>query len=268
VGRPRRLRLTRHLSPAEAAALEAALGDKPFDGGHYDRVYGGADLEDLVLQGGDGAGVALRCRAIPPAAADCPEELRRAVAPSLRMGGTARSGTIGYTPRGRWRCCRATPFTRDDPGWAKVLGLLQAMDGVYRAALPAAYAEQLIFAGLTNPDYRIRGTVFTTGTVNDTHAFVAHRDRGNLRLGASVMTVLRAGAYSGGLFVLPEYRVAFDLGSRDVILYPADALHGNTAFVGEPGRYERLSVVAYYLRGMLRCGSAGAEYRRANRPRR
>jgi hypothetical protein len=181
------------------------------------------------------------------------------------MGGSARSGTVGYMPRGRWRNCRATPFTRDDPGWAAVLKLLQTMDAVYREAMPGAHDEQRRFAELTSRNYRIPGTVFTTGTVNDTHAFVAHRDRGNLPLGASVMTVLRRGAYSGGLFVLPEYRVAFDLGSRDVILFPPDALHGNTVLVGE-GRYERLSVVAYYLRGMLRCGSALEEWERANRP--
>jgi hypothetical protein len=256
-----KLRLTRHLSPKEAAALER--GRAVLDGGHYDHVYGGVCLD---FQAEDGAGVALRCRAVPADKADCREELRRAVGPSLRMRG-ARSGQIGYMPRGRWGHCGATPFTRDDPGWREVLQLLRAMDKVYRDAMPGAYEQQRRLIELTSTDYRIKGTVFTTGTVNDTHAFVAHRDRGNLALGASVMTVLRRGAYAGGLFVLPEYRVAFDLGSRDVILFPPDALHGNTAFVGERGRYERLSVVAYYLREVLRCGSAEEEYRRANRPR-
>jgi hypothetical protein len=142
------------------------------------------------------------------------------------------------------------------------------MDAVYQGALPEAYAVQRRFARRTSPDFVIPRTVFTTATVNNTVAFRAHRDRGNLRLGFSVMAVLRRGAYDGGLFVLPQYRIAFAAEDRDVILFESDAWHGNTPIVGAAGTYERLSVVAYYRAGMIHCGTAAEENARANRPER
>ena len=192
--------------------------------------------------------------------------LRRAAKPSDNRGGV-RSGLVGFYDRGRGcRYCRLTPFSRDDlEGWADLQLLLRDMDALYRKVLPEVHARQMRFVSMTHPDFVIPKTAFSTATVNNTVAFKAHRDRGNLHLGCSVMALLRQGRYGGGLLVLPEYRLAVDLADRDVAVFDSDAMHGNTPFVGDPGSYERLSVVAYYRAGMIECGSAKQEYERANR---
>jgi hypothetical protein len=227
-----------------------------------------------VLDGGDaercdehgGPLLVVRRGAVAPAAA-CRAVLRRA-AKGRGYGSFAglRTGSVGFWEPGRWPYPRASPFTRDDPeGWAEVCRLFLELDRVYRAALPDVYADQRRYAGLIHPDWRVPGTAFTAGTVNATAEYHPHRHGGNLALGVSVMAVFRRGAYTGGLFVLPEYRVAVDARDRDVILFRSDALHGNTPFAGVPGAYERLSLVAYCRRRLLGCGSAKAENAKANR---
>ena len=73
-----------------------------------------------------------------------------------------------------------------------------------------------------------------------------HADEGNLEGGYGVMTVIRAGAYTGGLLVFPKFGVAVHLDSCDVLVCDNREAHGNTAIVGADGEYERVSVVAYY----------------------
>jgi hypothetical protein len=188
-------------------------------------------------------GMILRYQALNPSVV-CRPALRRAARWSEHR--QAESGTIGYYDRPR---PRIRAFSRDDEaGWIQVQYLLRDLDRIYRESAPEVWADQKRIVNLTPPRFVIRDTVFTTATVNNTVAFPEHRDKGNLSLGYSVMTVLRKGHYTGGLFCLPEYRLAVDLGDRDVILFPALALHGNTPIVG-PG--ERLSVVAYYRAGFM-----------------
>jgi hypothetical protein len=236
-----------------------------FDSRHYDLVIGSENV-DVVDERGAPL-LILRHRALP--AAICEESLpalRRIAKPNKRRWGES-SGSFGFLERGGgFNYCRCTPFTRDDPeGWNAVLSLVQALALVYRTALPEAFAVQMQYAQLTHEDFRIDGTPWTSGTVNRNAVFPAHRDDGNLSLGASVMAVLRRGKYSGGLFVLPEYRLAVDAHDRDVILFSSDLLHGNTAFAGAERTHERVSVVVYYRRGMLDCGSAAEENARANK---
>lgn len=249
------------LSEVEASSLKGTrLG-----AAHYDEVLVGEDV-DVFKEDGNPLFV-LRHRALPgPLCEEVLPALRRVARPSENRGGL-RTGIVGYFDRGRsWRYCRVTPFTRDDrAGWRDVVGLFREVDRIYQDNLPAAYADQRRFVDLTHPDFVIPGTVFTTGTVNDTESFPTHQDAGNLHLGCSTMAVFRRGDYKGCLFVLPQYRIAVDLQDRDVVLFDSSAWHGNTPFEEVGGAYERISVVAYYRSGMIHCGSAAEEHERAKR---
>jgi hypothetical protein len=90
----------------------------------------------------------------------------------------------------------------------------------------------------------VPGTSFTTVTANRDPTGV-HRDSGNLPGALGALTVIRAGPYTGGLFVYPEYRLAFDLRTGDVLIADQSEAHGNTVIVGVEGEYERVSVVCY-----------------------
>jgi hypothetical protein len=250
----------RTLSDRKVTALARELGKSPLDGRHFDRVLGAGDW-DVHADRGWPPVLIVRRRALPLHLPASPlrHALRRAARTSDRLGGR-RSGVVGSFNG------RACAFNTDRP---KEYGLVQwvvrALNTVYlEKAPPWFYQDQWAFARLTHPGLLIPETVFTTATVNFNEAWHMHRHRGNLTFGFSVMGVLRRGAYEGGLFVLPQYRLAVDVGNRDVVMFPPRAWHGNTAIVGD-GEFERLSVVGYYRRDMIGYEVPADEYERACR---
>jgi hypothetical protein len=177
---------------------------------------------------------------------------------------TARvqTGIIGFFDRtARYPYCRATSYTRQEVmGWRSVLPLVRSADAVFRQAVPDRYAAQLRAASRTPPEWVIPGTTFTTVTVNRNFRTAVHRDRGDLPEGFGVMSVVRSGEYSGGHLVFPKFRVAVDMDTSDVLLADVHELHGNTGIEGEPG-WERISLVMYFRRRMVRCLPCADEVR-------
>lgn len=171
------------------------------------------------------------------------------------------SGIVGYFDRNpRFPYCRLTAFNLDHPDrFATALPFIRAVDRVFAAEVPNRYAAQKAMIDRTHPDFRISGTVFTTVTVNRNWRTAVHKDAGDLREGFGVLSVLQAGSYSGGLLVLPKFRVAVDIRSTDVLLVDVHQWHGNTPIVGESRRYERISCVFYYRERMADCGSSEEE---------
>ena len=171
------------------------------------------------------------------------------------------SGIIGYFDRNaRFPYCRTTAFNLDHPEkFAEAVPFIRAADAVFARELPERYAAQRAVAGRTSPDFTIRDTAFTTVTVNRNWQTAVHKDAGDLKEGFGVMSVLQGGSYRGGLFVLPRWRVAVDMRTRDVLLADVHEWHGNTPIAGEPGTYERISCVFYYRARMVHCGTAEQE---------
>ena len=109
-------------------------------------------------------------------------------------------------------------------------------------------------------------TPFTTITVNKTFRTAAHRDAGDLHEGFSNLTILTNGKrYSGGMLVLPEFRVAVNIRPGDLLLINNHfGIHGNTPIVLEEDGAERYSIVAYFREGMLKLGTKQYEDIRFN----
>lgn len=174
------------------------------------------------------------------------------------------SGIIGYYDRyPRINYCRTTTYTRDNvEGWASVLPFIYAVNDVFRRELPGRYAAQLAAVEQTSPDFVITDTAFTTMTVNRNWRTPAHKDKGDLKEGFGVMSVLSAGKYSGGYLVFPKYSVAVDMRTADVLLADVHEFHGNTPIVGVEGEYDRVSTVMYFRKNMVHCGTAEEELAR------
>ena len=79
------------------------------------------------------------------------------------------------------------------------------------------------------------------------------------------MSVLEAGSYQGGYLVWPKSRTAVDMRVGGLCLADVHQWHGNTAILGAPGQFLRLSLVFYYRAKMIECGSAAEEFDRAKR---
>jgi len=177
----------------------------------------------------------------------------------------ASSAIIGFMDRyARRPFCRKTAFNMDHPElFERAMPFIRRVDEIFAEFMPERRAAQMAKIEATVPDWVIPNTAFTTVTVNRNYPTRYHKDAGDLKEGFGVMSVLRAGHYSGGYFVMPRYRVAFNVGNADVLLADVHQWHGNTRLRGIPNTYERISCVFYYREEMFRCGTADQELVRA-----
>lgn len=176
------------------------------------------------------------------------------------------SGIIGYFDRyPRMPFCRQTAFNidhfaefRDD-----IFPYIKAIDGLYAELVPEAYQRQAAITARTSEDFVIRGTAFTTVTVNKNWQTAVHKDAGDFPEGFGNLAVIEAGKYEGGYTCFPKYRVAVDVRTSDFLAMDVHEWHGNTPMRGLTKRYERVSVVCYYREDMWKCGTAEQELERA-----
>jgi hypothetical protein len=176
--------------------------------------------------------------------------------PSFVMGYADRSARFPY--------CRQTAYTAKYPDRTQaVLPTLAVLSDLFATALPARYAAQAAAARQTSPAFLLQGSVFTTLTCNRNWQTALHQDAGDLAEGFGVMLCLRAGRYTGGLYVMPAYGVAVDLQHGDVLLSDVHEWHGNTAIIGDTNHYERITIVCYYRTHMRDCGTPAEELARA-----
>lgn len=171
------------------------------------------------------------------------------------------SNIIGFFDRYiRTPYCRETAFNSTDPiGWSKVLPFLQSCAIEFKRAAPERYQIQQEVCDKTNQDWIIKGTNFTTITVNQNWSTACHRDVGDLKEGLSCITALRGGVYKGANLVFPHYRVAVNLDTCDLLMFDSHHIHGNTPLIGKVGGFKRVSLVLYYRERMQDCKSAKEE---------
>lgn len=179
------------------------------------------------------------------------------------------SSIVGFferTPRHPF--CRPTRFVMTEPErWATLIPLAQRVADAYRAHSPAPYDAQQAIASTTHPAYVIPGTPFTTLTVNHTVRGACHRDAGDLKVGLGCISAMRIGSFDGFHLAFPEYRVAFDIGPNDLLLFDPHEMHGNTPMKHASEGAERISVVYYFRAKMTECLSPEEELERAKQAR-
>jgi len=167
------------------------------------------------------------------------------------------SGVAGWYGRyDRIPYGRATAYTEQNFDKFKLaFPLLQKLSKAFSELLPKRWAFQKSCIEKIDPEFHVPDTVFTTITVNRSFQTAAHRDSGDLHKGFSNLTVLNDGKnYSGGLLVLPEYRVAINIRPSDLLLINNHGgIHGNTPIILDEGA-ERYSVVCYFRENMLNLG--------------
>jgi hypothetical protein len=176
------------------------------------------------------------------------------------------SGVVGYVDRSpRFPYCRLTAFNINHPDkFRAAMPLIRRVGEVFAESCPERYAAQMDVVQNTVDDYVISGTPFTTITVNMNFQTAVHQDAGDLKAGFGVMSALRAGRFDGCYTCFPQYRIAADMQTGDVLLADVHEWHGNTPLKPK-GAYERLSLVFYYREKMKECGTPTEELERAKR---
>jgi len=193
------------------------------------------------------------------------------------------SAIIGaWDPYGAANYCRLTAWSGKE--WDKfeaLFPLFRVISDAFKEHVPERYGLQEKFATKVDEAWRIKGTVFTTITVNNSYSTGVHQDAGDLREGFGNLAVIRKGNYRGGRLCFPEFGVAADMKDGDILLMDVHSWHGNTQLIcnhcNEPmhglhdhdnpndlGRLtERISIVAYARARMDRCGTVEEELEKA-----
>jgi hypothetical protein len=180
------------------------------------------------------------------------------------------SGVMGFYDRyPRIPYCRRCAFNEQHPEvWAACTPLIKAVNEVHRAYETPSWDALNELATDCSKDFIIPDTVYTTVTVNKNYRTAYHRDGRNIANGKSAMLLVREGKVKGGVLVLPAYRIGVPLDTGDVIIFNgATDLHGNTFITPMTKNAQRCTLVHYFRKGMLECGTAEEELERAkNRP--
>jgi hypothetical protein len=175
------------------------------------------------------------------------------------MDGTERYGLV-QCRRTAWSVAHFLDQEKD------IMPLVCAVDDVFREEMPGRHAVQLAQVMKTHPAWRLkskgRTTAFTTLTINKNMRTFAHFDEGDLKEGFGVITVMKAGKFTGGELIFPRWNISVDVNTTDVLLCDFHELHGNAPLVGEKGKFLRLSCVYYFRTGILSCGSPAQEIER------
>lgn len=183
---------------------------------------------------------------------------------TIARGGQVDSGIIGYFDRNaRFPYCRLTAFNQHHlDKFRDAIPIIRLVDSQYKKLMPEHYKLQREMADKTSQDFVIKGTSFTTVTVNKNWQTAVHKDAGDFKDGFGNLTALRSGNYSGGHFVVVRWGCGFDLRNGDLLLVDVHQWHGNTPIIKEERNATRLSLVMYYRENMIHCESMEKELKR------
>lgn len=169
----------------------------------------------------------------------------------------SRATTFGYQPRITLRrdYCAQTRLTREQPAESEQLfALARRCAHHYAEWNPTVFwnhVEEVEREVL--PCWRIGGTPFTGGIVNETTNLAYHRDNGNYKRTWSAMVVLREHV-AGGWLVVPELDLAIETADLSLTMfYGQDYWHGVSPLHRTRRNGRRYSIVFYSLKTMRNC---------------
>lgn len=170
------------------------------------------------------------------------------------------SGIAGFYDRyPRIPFGRATNYTESNmEKFKKCYPYMRKLNSLFAELVPNRYAKQKKVAESIDKRFIVaEDTAFSTITVNKNYRTTAHRDGANFTPGFSNLSTVTKGdiGWEGGLFVLPEFKIAVNLRPGDALLVDnAGIIHGNTEMIPPAGMdiedMERISMVSYMRDGM------------------
>ena len=199
----------------------------------------------------------------------------------MQVNNEVASQPIGYYGKtkglGSDLPCRLSHYTRTNMDkFTEAIPFFQSIAENYNQLMPDKYASQLERA--IKNDYHINQTPFSTITINRNFRTALHKDSGDFG-GWACLSALEENKYSGGLFVMPKYKVAINMRHGDLLVANVHEYHGNTelyeseedkkfndefpqqtykdnlgvGILGLNNRFSRLSFVCYLREDIINC---------------
>lgn len=185
----------------------------------------------------------------------------------MKFGNQFLGGIIGYMDRSVMiPYCRKTAFVKKEfEKFQKAIPFIKEVDFYYSELINDKWKTQKEYAKATNKNYVISDTSFTTVTINKDFQTAVHKDAGDLKKGFGNLSCYKTKGCKGGYFVLPQWRIAFDLDNCDLLLVDVHQWHGNTPITKESEEDERISFVMYYRENTIKCLAPSKELERVKR---
>jgi len=156
--------------------------------------------------------------------------------------------------------CRLTAFNAANMDkFQECMPMITLVDKLFSEIMPDRHKAQMEYHSRTSNDFKIPGTSFTTLTVNKNFRTAIHTDKGDLKQGFGVMAALWKGKHKGSVLCFPKFRVAVDMQTTDLLCADVHEFHGNSATIGIPGTWTRISLVFYFREAIASCGTAEQE---------
>ena len=168
-------------------------------------------------------------------------------------GEISNSGIIGYMDSLNWRKpCRETAFTKKYYNkYIKGLPFIQKISEQYKNLLPSYYDKQLLESNKTN--LIIDNTVFSTVTINANFRTALHKDSGDFKHGFGNLSIIEEGNYEGGYTLFPQYGIAVDVRTSDILFMDVHEWHCNSKITKKSNHCVRLAFVCYLRSKMHNC---------------
>lgn len=178
----------------------------------------------------------------------------RVMAAGKKKGGSGlgnankvKSSVVGYLEKTHmWPCRQTVLYKKHKKSFDNETSeLLNFINGEYYKYAKELYKKQYVFSQLVKP-MTLNGTVFTTITVNCDFRTRSHVDKGDFKNGLGNLMVFDytkspKQPWCGGEFLLPEFKLAFDIQEGDLLFVDVHEVHCNSAIYG----HGRLSLVCY-----------------------
>ena len=181
------------------------------------------------------------------------------VSTTTRLSGMAVTHrTYGYQPpqpiRRRYGCSRSQ-FNSEHPEAMAVLSEFCTLaEHVFRTHAEDVYERttQAVFERIAQP-WRIAGTPWTSGIINQTAALPYHVDKGNIRGSWSAMLACRHNV-GGGMLHLADYNTYLEIGHGSITIFDGQSVcHGVTPLVVTGVNAQRITTVTYAKSGLSKC---------------
>lgn len=186
---------------------------------------------------------------------------------STRTSGLVTSSRIfGYSPRNGVRNspCRSTSLAIESPAQNKILKRFAkvAADYYNRTNQELADLHQKLTDEKVLPIYKMDGSMFTSGIVNQNNPLKYHFDSGNYKGVWSAMFAFKRDI-EGGYLACPEFDTALKCSNQSLAMFDGQAiLHGVTPIKKMKPDAVRFTVVYYSLKAMWSCESPRNEVER------
>lgn len=183
----------------------------------------------------------------------------------VRLSGIAvTNSTFGYAQpvplRRRWACTRCRIHT-DFPDAAEAIDrFVHVAERKFRQMAPDVYETSARAVLATIPEaWRIKGTPWSSGVINNTAALPYHKDSGNVAGSWSAMIACRHGI-DGGYLHLADYDAYLSVPHGSISIFDGQSvLHGVTPFTVTSHDAWRYTLVAYAKNGMKVCSPNPAD---------